>query len=170
MTRRGGHLLFWLVLTGGLSADLLSKHFVFRFLSGQTSGTHDVWPGVFMLSRHYNTGGPFSILSGQNFLLIAFTAVALLVILYLYATMAARGRRLGLISLSMIAAGALGNLVDRLGGGQVRDFLNFHIIRYPVFNVADVLITVGAVLLIIEFLRRETPRQRSEVGHAGASD
>ena len=170
MTRRGGHLLFWLVLTGGLSADLLSKHFVFRFLSVRTSGTYDVCPGVFMLSRHYNTGGPFSIFRGQNSLLIAFTAVALTVIFYLYVTTASRGRRLGLISLSMIAAGALGNVVDRLGAGQVRDFLNFYIIRYPVFNVADVLITVGAVLLIIEFLRREPPQRRSEVGHAGAAD
>jgi len=169
MTRRGGHLLFWLVLTGGLSADLLSKHFVFRFLSERESATYDVFPGVFMLSRHYNTGGPFSIFRGQNFLLIAFTLVALVFIFYLYATTASRGRRLGLMSLSMIAAGALGNVVDRIGAGQVRDFLNFYIIHYPVFNVADVLITVGALLLIIEFLRREPPPEKSEVGHAGAS-
>lgn len=170
MTRRGGHLLFWLMFTCGLAADFLSKHFVFAFLATRQDRAYDVWPGVFMLSVHYNTGGPFSLLSGHNAWLIAVTIVALLVIIYLYVGMVRRQGRLALVSLSMIAAGAFGNLVDRLAFERVRDFLNFYIIRYPVFNVADVLITVGAGLLVIELLRSGGGRHKSEVGDAGASD
>lgn len=170
MTRRGGHLLFWLVLTGGLTADLLSKHFVFRFLRGQPDAGYDVWPGVFMLSRRYNTGGPFCIFAGHNTLLIAFTLVALAFILYLYLSASWPGRSLGLLALAMIGAGALGNLVDRIADGQVRDFLNFYVIRYPVFNVADILITVAAGFLVIALLRQPPSVSKPGAGKAGASD
>ena len=169
MTRRGGHLLFWLLLVSGLGVDLLSKHFVFKFLSGRTEG-YDVWPGVFKLSRHYNTGGPFSIFRGHNSSLLVITAIALLIIFYLYVGSVKRGKHLGLAALSLIAAGALGNLVDRLDGGQVRDFLDFYLIHYPVFNVADILITVGAGLLLIELFRGGGSQRKSEVSHAGTTD
>jgi len=168
MTRRGGHLLFWLLLLSGLAVDLVSKHFVFKFLSGHTE-SYDVWPGVFQLSRHYNTGGPFSLFRGHNSLLLAFTVIALLIIFYLYVGSVKRGKHLGLVALALIAAGALGNLVDRLDGGQVRDFLDFYIIHYPVFNVADILITVGAGLLVIELLRGDPSRRKSQVSHAGTT-
>jgi len=122
-----------------------------------------------MLSRHTNTGGPFSLFAGHNTLLIAFTVAALVFIFYLYVTATWPGRSLGLIALAMIAAGALGNLVDRVGSGRVRDFLNFYLIRYPVFNVADILITVGAGCLVIALLRQEPSVAKSEVGHGGVS-
>lgn len=166
MTRRGGHLLFWLVVTVGLAADLLSKHFVFKFLSTSGYRVHEVWAGVFRLSLHYNTGGPFSLFAGFNSCLIVVTVAALAVIFYLYAGAARRGRRLALVALAFVASGALGNLVDRVHGGRVRDFLDFHVINYPVFNVADVLITVGVVLLVFEILRRDSSWQKSGGGRA----
>lgn len=141
----------------GLATDLVSKYVVFRFLSRleKTSFQYDVWSDVFRLSRHWNPGGPFSILQGHTWLLVTISVIALGIILYLYLAMANHGGKWGLVSLAMIAAGALGNLFDRLHFGDVRDFLDFCIINYPVFNVADVLITLGAALLIVELLRRD---------------
>jgi len=166
MTRRGRHLLFWLVLTCGVVADLFSKHFVFDFLSRRADGVYDVWPGVFMLSRHYNTGGPFSILSGRNSWLVVVTLLALAVIFYLYLRAVRQEKGLMLVTLSLLGAGALGNLFDRVDGGRVRDFLNFYLISYPVFNIADILITAGGGLLVIELLRRESGGQDAEASHS----
>jgi signal peptidase II len=167
MTRRRGHLLFWLGVIGGLSADLISKHCVFQCLS-RHDGPYDVWPGVFRLSPHTNTGGPFSILDGHNYLLVTVIFFALIVIGYLYWIGVRQGRPLALAGLSLITAGAVGNLVDRLSGGEVRDFLDFYIISYPVFNVADILIVVGAVAYGIEVLRRDAKTPKAEASGGGA--
>jgi signal peptidase II len=168
MTRRRGHLLFWLGVIGGLAADLVSKHCVFQFLS-RHDGTYDVWPGVFMLSRHTNTGGPFSILGGHSSMLVAVTFLALIVMGYLYLSGVRQGKTPALVGLSLITAGALGNLADRLHGGEVRDFLNFYIIHYPVFNVADILIVAGAIVYGIEVLRGEPKTPKTEASRGSAS-
>jgi len=171
MTRRAGHLLFSLVLTGGLTADLLSKHFVFKFLS--VRGPYDVWPGVFRLRAVSNRAGPFSLLrevNGSNWLLASVTVLALVIIFYFYLRSVRGQGGFSLVALSMIAAGALGNLVDRVHGGQVRDFLDVCIINYPVFNVADILITVGAGILIVQLFRGESERGKRDVKPKRASD
>ncbi|HUU43673.1 MAG TPA: signal peptidase II [Planctomycetota bacterium] len=167
MSRRGGHLLFWLVLAGGLAADLLSKHFVFRSLSNlreTTQGSElNVWPGVFRLTMRMNPGGPFSLFSGHTWWLVGVSLVALGVILYLYLSIMRRGETHGVFSLALIGAGALGNLVDRLRfEGHVRDFIELTFMDYPVFNVADVLITLGVALLVIELLRHDMSRAKRE--------
>lgn len=165
ITRAKAHAIYWLTLLGGVAADLLSKHIVFNGLSDRAGGVYEVWPGVFRLSLRHNTGGPFSLLRGNNALLVVITVCALGVIVYLYLASARRGIRLAIVALALIAAGALGNLADRLSLGCVRDFLDFYLINYPVFNLADCLITVGAFLLIIELFRgRQETTAPSETG------
>ena len=56
--------------------------------------------------------------------------------------------KLLLLSLSMIASGGIGNLIDRIRFGYVVDFLDFRLINFPIFNVADIFVTVGAALFI----------------------
>jgi signal peptidase II len=75
---------------------------------------------------------------------------------------------LSLLALALVAAGAVGNLSDRLAFGCVRDFLDVYLIHYPVFNVADILITVGAGLLVVELLRRKRPEapESADTSHA----
>ena len=172
MTHRRGHLIFWLLLVCGVSADLVSKYWAFSFLRDKENGCCEIWAGVFRLNRAFNTGGPFSIFAGHNVWLVAVTVVAVGVIIYLYLGSAREGRWLTLVSLAFIASGAVGNLYDRVRYQHVRDFLDFHWINYPVFNVADVLITVGAILLIVELLRREqhvVPREKSVKGKEGSA-
>jgi signal peptidase II len=161
MTHRRGHLVFWLLLASGVSADLVSKYWAFAFLQHRQGYRYEIWEGVFRLNRAFNTGGPFSIFAGHNFWLVGVTVVAVGVILYLYLGSARDGRRLTLVSLALIASGAIGNLYDRISIRKVRDFLDFYWFNYPVFNVADVLITVGALLLIVELVRRDHARVSS---------
>ena len=67
------------------------------------------------------------------------------------------GQRLFCFALALIMAGAIGNLIDRLAYGHVIDFLDFYwrgVYRFPAFNVADIGISVGAVLFVLDELLR----------------
>jgi signal peptidase II len=124
-----------------------------------------VIPNVFRLTHVLNTGAAFSMFEGSTSphlvrnLLIAFSVVAVVVVLFLVWKM---GRALSLtsIALALILGGALGNLYDRIRFAHVVDFLEVHIVHYhwPDFNVADSAIVLGACLLFLEMLRP----QRSE--------
>jgi len=109
---------------------------------------------------HYirNTGAAFGIMSrladGARLpFLVGVSIVAMLLILYLFIK-AESGRKNYAFSLSLIFAGALGNLIDRIWLGEVRDFIDLHIysLHWPVFNVADSAITIGIILLGYELL------------------
>ena len=115
-------------------------------------------PGVFRLTHTENTGAAFSLFADstgpwKTALLIGFSAVALIVVSVLlwknHHTHVATG-----VGLSLIMGGALGNLWDRVLRGRVVDFLLFYVKRYqwPVFNLADSAIVVGAGLLVLEIL------------------
>lgn len=113
----------------------------------------EVIPGFFHLIYIKNSGLAFGLLSQVDSIwiqrgFIAFTLVAVIVIVSLYRSMGPN-ERMGKISLVMIGTGALGNLGDRVRDGAVTDFLLFFIGPYhwPAFNVADSLITVGVAFL-----------------------
>lgn len=116
-----------------------------------------VIPGFFNLTYIKNKGAIFGFFSSnQSFLVYALLTLASLaalglVVYYFYKTPSSE--RFLKISLSLILAGALGNLADRLFRGSVVDFLDFYIRdwHWPFFNVADASITVGAILLLYIF-------------------
>lgn len=111
-----------------------------------------VIPGILVLTRCYNTGVAFGQLKGGGVLLIGIAIAAVLVLLTLVARLA-RDRSQALlihwIGLALPIGGAVGNLIDRVRIGKVIDFFDFG--WFPVFNVADSAITVGAVLLVTYF-------------------
>ncbi|WP_323121028.1 signal peptidase II [Burkholderia alba] len=118
---------------------------------------HPVAP-FFNLTLIYNRGAAFGFLAtAGGWQRWAFTALgigATLVICYL---LKRHGhQRLFSTSLALILGGALGNVIDRLVYGHVIDFLDFHVAgwHWPAFNLADSAITIGAILLIYDELRR----------------
>jgi signal peptidase II len=111
----------------------------------------EVIPGFFELVYWKNTGAAWGIFSDGTFYLTIISAVASLVIIALIP----KARSLFLkTSLSLILAGAVGNLIDRVRLGYVVDFLSFDIFGYdfPVFNLADMCIVIGCILMIIYVL------------------
>lgn len=115
-------------------------------------------PGFFRLTHTENTGAAFSLFADspshwKTTLLIAFSLVAMVIVSALLWKQA-RALSMTGIALSLILGGAVGNLWDRLARGRVVDFLLFYVKRYewPVFNLADSAIVVGASLLVLEIL------------------
>ncbi len=101
--------------------------------------------GVFHLTLIHNRGAAFGILKNQSPLFIFASIFVIILIYFSLKNDRQRKRSIYSVSLSLILSGALGNLIDRIFLGYVIDFLDFRI--WPVFNVADSAITIGAILL-----------------------
>lgn len=104
-----------------------------------------VWDGIFSITYIHNTGAAFSMLAGKTPVLALFQVIIIGVILGYYMLKGRKAHLLLRISLAMIVAGGIGNLIDRLTLGYVVDFLDFHF--WPIFNVADIGVTAGCLLL-----------------------
>jgi len=112
---------------------------------------------VFNITLAHNTGVAFSLFAeASGWQRWVFSALAVVVSFFLAGWLRSLSRReqLTALSLALVLAGALGNMIDRLRFGYVVDFLQWHWGEhyFPAFNVADSAITVGAILLIIESL------------------
>jgi signal peptidase II len=138
-----------------------------KLLVTRTIDLHEirpVIPDIFNLTYLHNRGAAFGMLSDSPYRLPFFIVVTIVaVIVLLYAIYRCRDeQRLAPLSLSLVFAGALGNLIDRVRLGEVIDFLDFYWKEHhwPAFNVADSAICVGVALLAIDMFleeRRQTP-------------
>ena len=109
-------------------------------------------PGIVELTRIHNYGAAWSSFSGQKWLLIGLTTVLLSVILVLVARKVVR-HPVGLAACTLILTGGIGNLIDRVRMGYVVDMFHFEFWpSYPVFNVADICVVIGAVLGSVYYL------------------
>ncbi|HEY3023666.1 MAG TPA: signal peptidase II [Actinomycetota bacterium] len=146
----------WLYGTAGLAylVDRITKLWAERALAGRPPVT--VIPGVLQLNYTTNSGGAFGL--GQSAPWV-FVAATILVAAAIVASSFRLRSGPTAVALGLILGGAFGNLTDRaargdgLLSGRVVDFIDFHV--WPVFNVADSAIVIGALLLAVGGLRRE---------------
>ncbi len=138
-----------ILLTIGL--DQLVKYLTDVYLM-PLGTTVPLWEGVFHLTSTHNTGAAFGMLSSGTWLLIIVSSVASLAIIWLLIKHKKHMHALMRVSLSLILAGALGNLIDRVVLGYVRDMLEFAFVNFAIFNVADTAVSIGAALLAIDVL------------------
>ena len=122
--------------------DQLSKWWVVSRMA--LGDSRPLLQDIFHLTYVQNTGAAFGILRGQRWLFVVLAVVV--VVWVLYSCWHESSSKLALWGGILIAAGALGNLIDRIFLGYVVDFLDFRI--WPVFNVADSCISIGVVLLL----------------------
>lgn len=125
-----------------------------------------VIPGFFRITHTENPGAAFSLFADspshwKTMALISFSVIAMIVVSGLLWRQA-RTMSLTSFALSLILGGAVGNLWDRVVSGRVVDFLLFYVKQYqwPVFNLADSAIVVGASLLVLEIIFGQ-PKQDS---------
>lgn len=130
--------------------DQISKLLAKRFL--EPTGDFPIINGILHLTYVENTGAAFGIFKDHRwvFMSISCAAVAALIV-YLIVSRNSIGM-LGGVSLSMIIGGGIGNMIDRVLSGFVIDFINFELINFAVFNIADSAVCIGAVLLIVYVL------------------
>ncbi len=127
-------------------ADQITKWVITVFVPCGSAVT--VIPDFFDISHVLNSGAAWGVLQGRTAILSLITFLACLGMIYLLVVSVKPWLSASLI---MILSGALGNLIDRIFRGEVIDFLSFHFGSYdfPSFNVADICITCGCILLVI---------------------
>ncbi len=109
----------------------------------------------FSITVAHNTGGAWSILNNHSYLFIIFSVVALIVLIRFMFQF--KNNLRNNIAFACTVAGIMSNLADRLFLGYVRDFLDFKVLGYdyPIFNIADIAIVVGVLLLIVAIFKGE---------------
>ncbi len=142
-------LLWFLITAAGLVLDRWSKyHITVTMEMGEST---EVIKNFFHITRHKNTGAAWGMLGDMTLLLGIVSVVVSIGLVFMFFKYSQWQIRL---SLSMIISGALGNAVGRIFNGGVTDFLNFYIFGYdfPIFNVADMMVTVGTGILVVYIL------------------
>ncbi len=142
-------LLEALLLIVILTLDLVTKHYMAKFLIGKSS-----YPFIngfmdFVFVKNY--GASFGILNGKTVLLTVVVIVSLILLVALWVYLREQNAAIRL-SLVFLIAGGIGNLVDRIAFGYVRDFLHFTFFDFPVFNVADSFVVIGSFMLAIALI------------------
>ena len=142
------YVCYFLAAALVVGLDQLVKWLVIRNIS--LFATVPVLPGVVHLTHIRNTGAAFSMLSGQRWPLVVITLACMALVVWLLV----KGGlpRLGNWCLVAVLGGAVGNLIDRLVNGYVVDMIEVEFIRFPVFNVADIFVVCGGILLCISVL------------------
>lgn len=112
-----------------------------------------VLPNIFSLFHIRNTGAAWGILSGEMTLFYIMTIIIIGSLMYWYHTK--KTTTFEKIAFVLIVSGAIGNFIDRLRLGYVIDMFRFDFIDFPIFNVADICLTLGIVVFLIETIRSE---------------
>lgn len=140
-------LIHGLILIGIIIIDQLTKAWARAALVNEPVV---LWKDVFSFRLIYNTGASFGIFEDKTMALTIFSIVGMIAMggLYAWLPKTTRMRPMRLM-LTLIIAGGIGNIIDRLWMKKVTDMFSFDLINFPVFNVADIGVTVGAIVMCV---------------------
>jgi signal peptidase II len=135
--------------------DQISKQFIWSL-----GRNFDVIDGLLRVTLVRNSGAAFGMLQGGRVFLIVASVAASIFVVFLADRIPA-AERAKRVFLGMVLGGALGNLIDRLYPGHVIDFIDMGIAsyRWPVYNLADSAVTVGGLLLVLNFTLKREPKR-----------
>lgn len=140
-----------LSILGLILIDQYTKFLALTHLKDQSPFV--IWDGVFELRYLENRGAAFGIFQNQQMFFIIMTLVVLIGIVYIYIRTPDTKRYLPLrLTIIFITAGAIGNMIDRVFRNYVVDFFYFSLIDFPIFNVADIYVTVTFLVLAVLLL------------------
>lgn len=137
-----------------LGGDLFTKHLISS--SMQLGQSHEIIKNLFYFTYSQNTGVAWGMFAGKLglFILIAIVVAVAMVVYFRKTKQSEILTRFGLV---LAFSGLLGNLIDRIVFGYVRDFIDVIIFNYnfPIFNIADMAVVIGFALIIIEIIFEE---------------
>lgn len=142
------------IVAGVLIADQLLKDYVQNTnwgIHGNVLVEHELIPGILALTKLHNNGAAWSFMAGKLWFFYLVTLIAVVVIGIAYWKL--RGQRLLSSALALIFAGTIGNFIDRVRQGFVVDMFDFKLITFPIFNIADIALTIGVICLFVAIIR-----------------
>lgn len=165
-------VIFGMTFPAIVTLDLITKRWALDTLVVES---RELFGGLLPLTLAFNKGAAFGMRVGEDsrWFFIPVTIIALFLLAALF-RQAERGDHLRITSISLVVSGAVGNLYDRVRWDRgVVDFLgpiDLGLWNFPIFNVADMAITCGAILLAVSFWLEEHEERRGEVEAAAKAD
>ena len=153
MTRKNIFALFTPIVVVMVVLDRLTKAWAAQSLQLGVAGS-GAFPADFELV--HNLGAAFGLGSGSGIVFVAMAAVICIAAL-VWLAVGKTHHPLEVVSLALVVAGGIGNLIDRVTTVYVVDFIHFTFVDFPVFNVADICVTCGVVLFIVTLLLTGAP-------------
>ena len=160
-------LWYLLVLAALIGGDQLLKHWVTTHLALGESAPF--LPGVVQFTRLHNYGAAWSSFSGKTAVLLVVTTVLMIAVVILLVKKIVR-HPLGVIAGLLILGGGIGNYIDRIVLGYVVDMFDLQFMTYPIFNLADCFVVVGAILGAVYYLWLYDKVDKKEKPHASDAD
>ena len=147
LTVKGKTILLVAIVIVWVALDQLTKSLV----AGQTLGEQFAGPflGLVDFKLVHNTGGAWGIFEGNPYALGVFSIAVCVMLLAYFVWQRREANVAQVIAIGLIVAGGIGNVIDRFVQGYVTDFIEFSFFDFPVFNVADIGVTCGFVLLFV---------------------
>lgn len=164
-------ILLFAIIIGAVCADQLTKWLAVVYLQGEPS--FPLWKDVLHFTFVKNEGAAFGMLAGQRWIFMVVSSVAIIALTVYLIRWRPKSRWVQ-ISLAMIVGGGIGNMIDRIALGYVIDFIDFTLINFAVFNVADSFVTVGAFMmigyLILDMIRESKKEKQAAADGKPAED
>ena len=143
-------MIYILYLALFVVSDRLTKYLAVKYL--MPIGSAKVLDGIFNLTYVENRGVAFGLFQNMHFVIVPVNILIVAFCICLMIKALKNNKKLFAFSLTLIISGAIGNIIDKICYGYVVDFLEFAFIDFPVFNVADILVCVGAFMTAIVIL------------------
>lgn len=150
--------MYFIIIAVVVALDQWTKYLIQVNL--ELNQTIPMIDGIFHITYIHNTGAAFSLFQDKTGFLIAMQLTVIAIVLVYLVKKRKKEHGLLLISLALIAAGGMGNLIDRAVNGYVVDFLDLRV--WPIFNVADISVCVGCGLLVLYVFLVEPKRARKK--------
>lgn len=165
-TRLRHYMLAIVSVVIGTLLDQFTKHLAIVNLKGQES--YVIWKGIFQLEYLENRGAAFGLFQNQRVFFFVSVAVISAFVVWFYIKVPMEKRYLPLrVCAVFITAGAFGNCIDRIRLNYVVDFFYFKLIDFPIFNVADIYVTVSTILLAVLILFYYKEEDLERIFHRG---
>lgn len=143
-------IIFCIIVLLIFALDQWSKSLYADIKVGTTVAT--LIPSVLDFTLVHNTGAAWGMLGDWTNLFVVIALIVLAGIAFVVFVKGDKTDLFTIVALSCLFAGGLGNAIDRYLNGYVVDFINFKLIDFPVFNVADISITIGVILLLVNIV------------------
>ena len=158
-------MLIWLaIIAVTVFLDQITKYLTILYL--KPIDTQPLWEGVLHLTYVENTGAAFGMMKDSRWIFMITSTVAILGILgyMIYRVYIKKSRMpwMEALSLSFIVGGGIGNMIDRTLLGYVVDMIDFRLINFAVFNVADSFVCVGAGLMVLYLILEMVKESKAE--------
>lgn len=151
MTAKKANLIKYSVALAAMAVIILADQWTKQLArTNLKDGPYAVWEGVLEFYYYENRGAVWGILQGQTIFLSVFTIIIMAALIFCYIRIPLVKKYYPMLCINIcIMGGAIGNFIDRVMNHYVTDFIYFKLIDFPIFNVADIFVTVSAVTMLV---------------------